>query len=122
MPSASSLPALTAHLTALKEATAKHAHPLTYDPVAVAAEIRRLHKAGKPRAALAYYDTTVGNHGIEGLILRIPGVFSRVAREWLYSNTGETYDTTLILSRGSLWLGCWGDIAERYPALDTFTP
>lgn len=104
-------------LTRVKAASSTWAKPLDYDPIVVDREIRRLVALGKPKEALAYYDTTVNNHGIEGLVTK------SYSREWLYSNTGEPYDATLILHPdGYLRVGCWGDIAERNSGLQPFTP
>ena len=114
---------LRSHLEAVKAKSQTWRSPLDYDPGVVAGEIIRLIKIGKPRAALRYYDQQVQNSGIEGLVKWNPRRIGEADKEWLYSNTGETYDATLILHPGgTVKIGCWGDIAERYSNLDTFTP
>ena len=113
---------LTAHLREL-QGKAMKGGSAPFDPSKVAGEIRRLIKLDRPKLALRYYDQTVGNHGIEGLIQWEPGRFGVAKREWLYSNTGETYAATLIMHPGgSIRIGCWGDIAERVSNLDCWTP
>lgn len=113
---------LTAHLRELQGKALK-GPGAPFDPSKVAGEIRRLIKLGKPKLALRYYDKIVGNHGIEGLVQWERGRPGVARREWLYSNTGETYAATLILHPGgSIRVGCWGDIGERVSNLDCWTP
>lgn len=101
----------------LKAASARWATPLDYDPDTVEREICRLVRLGRPKAALVYFDKTVGNHGIEGLTNK------SYTRDYLYSNTGETYDATLILyPDGCLRVGNWGDLAEAGYVSIWYTP
>lgn len=78
-----------------------------FDPVIEAMKIKVLIEAGTPRAALQHYDTVLHNHGIESIT-------SRAGATTYYSNTGETYNATLLYSPGkSVRIGNWGDIVER---------
>ncbi len=87
-----------------------------------AREIRALIHAGKPMRALRVYDRLSENHGLEyiaptngnGEPTSSPSEFSGGLE---YSNTGDTYATTLIYDRGrgTMRLCSWGDIAERDP-------
>lgn len=115
--------ALRAHLEEIKTRSAGRHAPLTFHAGEVAGEIRRLIKLGKPRAALRYYDQQVGNHGLEGLVKWDRYHCGQADKEWIYSNTGDSYDATLILHPGGrVKIGSWGDIAEHQGNLDTFTP
>lgn len=59
-------------------------------------------------------DETLGTYGVEPL----GPVDMRDGPPYEYCNTGDTYATTLIYSRvdgaDNLFIGCWGDIAERH--------
>lgn len=63
--------------------------------------------------ALHAIDKALGTHGVEPL----GPVHMRNGPPYEFCNTGDTYATTLIYKRDSdnLFIGCWGDIAERHP-------
>lgn len=61
-------------------------------------------------------DRIVGTHGVESLG---SGEHPSYAPPFEYLNAGDTYATTLIYKRASdnLYVGTWGDVAERMPQL-----
>jgi hypothetical protein len=61
-------------------------------------------------------DRILGTHGIEGLAPE-GDRFYPYGPPYEYCNTGDTYATTLIYKRDTnhLFIGNWGDIAERFP-------
>lgn len=63
--------------------------------------------------ALHAINALVGMHGVEALGPVRSGDY---APKYEYLNAGDAYSATLIYSRDSrnLFIGCWGDIAERY--------
>ena len=60
-------------------------------------------------------DTIVGTCGVEALG---DGEGPSYAPPFEYLNAGDTYAATLVYKRASdrLFVGCWGDVAERLPA------
>ena len=50
-------------------------------------------------------DKVLGNFGVESLY---PDV------DLTYSNTGDTYATTIYYYNNRFNIGCWGDVAEKY--------
>ncbi len=66
--------------------------------------------------ALHAIDTLLGTHGVESLG---EGSSSEgFAPPFEYCNAGDSYAATLVYKRASdrLFVGCWGDIAERFAA------
>lgn len=51
-------------------------------------------------------DEIIGTFGVENLFPEIPDLF--------YCNAGDTYSTTILCYKDKLYIGCWGDIAEKY--------
>jgi hypothetical protein len=64
--------------------------------------------------ALHAVNGILGTHGVEGLGPEVSGI---APPPYEYLNAGDTYATTLIYTRktDTLRVGCWGDIAERFP-------
>lgn len=60
--------------------------------------------------ALHAIDTLLGTYGVEPL-----GPVRMQGPPYEYCNMGDPYTTTLIYSKNSdsLFIGCWGDIAEK---------
>ena len=56
----------------------------------------------------ALVDALIDNHGVEFL-----GIHRRSGEDVYYSNSGDTYDATLIFHGSNLSIGCWGDLVEK---------
>lgn len=67
-------------------------------------------------------DELLTNHGVESMRFKVKGK----VRTLYYSNSGDTYTPTIMrwewqdgLSYHIVWMiGCWGDIAEKYPEVE----
>lgn len=85
---------------------------------ATAAYVRSLHsspygsKMWRVAVALHAMDTLPGTHGVEAL-----GPVRTSGSPYEYLNTGDPYTTTLIYKKATdnLFIGTWGDIAEKHP-------
>lgn len=99
-----SVKALIAHLN---EDNQRRTARTAYDAKLEATRIHEFIKGGAPLSALRSYDRLVGNHGIES-------IRSRAGATTYYSNTGDSYGTTLLYSPGkSVRIGDWASIVER---------
>jgi hypothetical protein len=56
-------------------------------------------------AHLEKIDKVLGNFGVDGFCEPV---------DVMYSNTGDSYSMTVMYYRDRLYIGCLGDIAERY--------
>jgi len=59
---------------------------------------------------LRFADDILKTCGLESFRVKVAGVWRWVT----YLNAGDTYNTTLLLYRGKIYIGCWGDLAEKY--------
>lgn len=56
-----------------------------------------------------------GGWGVESIELYTNKRDPEGSKQWLsYINTGDTYSPSILLWKGQLYSGCWGDWAERY--------
>ena len=60
---------------------------------------------------LKQVDQILNTCGVESIRLKMR---DGEVRWCSYCNSGDTYNTTVLLWNGKAWIGCWGDLAEKY--------
>ena len=71
-------------------------------------------KAWNRRAeeVLSQADKLMNAFGVEAFVVTV-GKENRLVS---YVNTGDGYNTTILAYNGKIYIGCWADLAERYPS------